>query len=92
MTWTSSEFSNFECALDDKTRSIRCGRGTSGDWNGLSIPHGPHTFWVRGTDSFGNVGEWEPYNFEVGMFVDYYKCFKPVIFSSSGLAVVLSSL
>ena len=68
VTWTSSESSNFECALDDQTRSIRCGGGKSGEWNGLNIPHGPHTFWVRGTDNRGNVGEWKPYVFEVGKF------------------------
>ena len=67
ITWTSSEpVGLFECALDVQGRKIRCGRGTSGEWNGLNIPHGPHTFWVRGTDSRGNVGEWEPYVFEVG--------------------------
>jgi hypothetical protein len=76
VTWTSSEPSVFECALDVKSRIIRCGRGTSGDWNGLNIPHGPHTFWVRGTDSLGNVGEWKPYDFEVGEFIEYCKYFR----------------
>ncbi|XP_028410633.1 uncharacterized protein LOC114533322 [Dendronephthya gigantea] len=65
VTWTSSEDAVFDCALDDKSRNVRCDTGTSGRWNGLNIPNGPHTFWVRGTDNRGNVGDWTPYIFDV---------------------------
>ena len=30
------------------------------------VPEGPHTFSVRGTDRYGNAGEWKRYKFNVG--------------------------
>lgn len=66
ITWTSSEPSDYECALDNLDNRVRCGGGTSGQWIGVDIPKGPHTFWVRGTDSTKNVGDWKFYTFDVG--------------------------
>ena len=64
VSWTSSEYAYYECMLDGVQR-ISCGRGTSGDMT-ISVSTGPHTFSVRGTDSYNNVGEWKQYSFDVG--------------------------
>ena len=62
--WTSSEFAYFECDLDG-LQTIVCGQGTSGDMT-FGVSKGPHTFSVRGTDRYRNVGEWKRYKFNVG--------------------------
>jgi hypothetical protein len=64
VSWTSSEFAFFQCNLDGVQR-ISCGQGTTGDMS-FRTSEGPHTFSVRGTDRYGNAGEWRQYRFDVG--------------------------
>ena len=64
VSWSSSEFAYFQCNLDG-VQTISCGQGETGDMS-FPVSEGPHTFSVRGTDRYGNAGEWERYKFVVG--------------------------
>ena len=63
ISWNSSEYAYYDCILDGVQSP--CDQGTSGDMT-FSVSKGPHTFSVRGTDNYGNVGEWKRHSFNVG--------------------------
>lgn len=69
VTWTSTEYARFECALNNNEQFRDCGRGTEGMWTKDRVSEGIHDFFVRGTDRHGNVGPTESFRFSIGMFV-----------------------
>lgn len=63
--WTSQEDAEFMCSLDGADYE-KCGSGRTGIWTRNNIPHGRHTFSVRGKDKNGNIGIPVPHVFNVG--------------------------
>ena len=64
--WTSTESATFECSLDDISKVVPCGSGTTGQKELFDLPKGRRLFWVRGTDKAGNVGSFVPHLWSVG--------------------------
>ena len=67
--WTSNEFANYRCAVDDINNAVNCGSGLQGTWRTPVMRDGEHTFYLLARDSAGNratsvsqiwrVGEWK---------------------------------
>ena len=52
--WTSNEFANYRCAVDDINNAVNCGSGEEGTWRTPVMRDGEHTFYLLAEDTAGN--------------------------------------
>ena len=52
--WTSNEMAYYKCAVNDTSKFVNCGSGTTGDWTTPPLSDGKHTFYLTAKDEVGN--------------------------------------